>query len=681
MNNSELSLFSTDEEKTAKRAEELRNLINTYDKAYYQDAESLVSDREYDALFDELKSIEQQFPNLIAKDSPTHRVGGNPIKEFKSIKHDRPMLSLANTYTLEELNDFDRRVYELLGTENYSYTAELKFDGLAISLIYENSVLKAAVTRGDGITGDDVTYNIKTIKSLPLKTSSKAELKNFEVRGEVYIDNNDFLNINKTREENGEKLFANPRNLAAGTLKLLDSSQVAKRPLKIVCYYLLTDDIKLTEHWNNLQILKNLGLPVSQYSEFCNNIKDVFNFIETWKTKRFDLPFQIDGIVIKVNSMAQQNELGNVARSPRWAIAYKYEAETAETILKDITIQVGRTGVVTPVAELEPVFLAGSTISRATLHNYDFIAERDLRIGDTVVIEKGGEVIPKVCSAVIEKRSESFIKYTFPEFCPCQRHSKLFRPEGEANYYCEDSECPEQLKRRIEHFVSRNAMNIDGLGEKIIDKFINLGWLNKISDIYRLEQHHDDIVKLDGWGIKSAGKLMQSIEKSKQEDFYRILFALGIRFIGEGAAKILAKHFPDLDTMMSADLETLKNIDEIGEKMASSIVEFFSEESELKIIEELKSFGFKFKSNTYKIEDENAKFKNLVFVLSGELEHLSRAGATKMIEELGGKVSASVSKKTSYLLLGNNPGSKYEKALKLNIKIINEAEFIQLCNE
>lgn len=672
------SLFDSQESIDIKRIGELVDLINKYDYHYYVLAESLVSDREYDALFKELQDLEAKYPANKPKNSPTSRVSGEPLKEFKSFTHKLPMLSLANTYSEEELIDFDRRVCDGLEGEEYSYTAELKYDGVAISLHYENGFLTNGVTRGDGITGDDITLNIKTIKTIPLSVDlSKYQINNFEVRGEIYMRNDDFLAINRIREEQGEKIYANPRNLTAGTLKLLDPNQVAERTLQIACYGLYTNDKKLNSHSDNISILKDLGFPSGDHFRKCRNISEVKQFIDEWKSKRYDLDFQIDGIVIKVDSIRQQDFLGTIARSPRWAIAYKYEAETAQTILRDITLQVGRTGAVTPVAELEPVFLAGSTISRATLHNADYISERDIRIGDVVEIEKGGEVIPKVVRAIIEKRNPDSIAWSFPHYCVCELKSELTRPDDEANHYCEHPDCPWQIRKKIEHFASRNAMNIDGLGEKIIDQLVSLNYIHNIADIYDLSKYSDELKTLDRWGEKSVENLISSIEKSKDTPFSKVLFAIGIRFIGERSAKILANNLKNIDNIINSSIEELVSIREIGNKMAESIINFFANENNTKLIERLKSAGLKFQIDESEGQTSSS-LSGLSFVFTGELESMSRTEAAKKVEDLGAKEIKSVSKNTSYVVVGANPGSKFEKAQKIGVKILNEEEFLKM---
>lgn len=661
----------------------LREIINICDHYYYIEDQSIIPDREYDKLFSELIELEKQYPHLVSPDSPTQRVGGEPLKYFESVQHRKQMLSLSNTYSFEEVRDFDRRVRELVEGEQVEYFVELKFDGVAISLHYEDLRLNLGVTRGDGFSGDNVTQNIRTIKNLPLKAKevqyNGKPIRNFEVRGEVYMFENDFLRINQKRLSNGEKTYANPRNLTSGTLKLLDPKQVAERPLRIVCYYLDTNDVVLRSQSENMELLNSMGFPVSKYSGLCKDIDEVFNFIKEWEAKKEKLPFQIDGIVIKVNSLEQQERLGTVARSPRWAVAYKYEAEKAETVLKGILLQVGRTGVVTPVAQLEPVFLAGSTISRATLHNADYIEELDLRIGDTVIIEKGGEVIPKVTGVVLEKRLPDAIKFVFPEHCDCGLEGRLVRPTGEVAYYCEHPECPWQLRRRIEHFVTRDAMDIEGMGEKVIDQLVSMGYLKNIASIYGLKNYRDELIALERWGDKKVDNLLQAIEESKKRQLHRLIFGLGIRFIGIGAAKLLARHFKTLDRILVATKEELLSIYEIGERMAQSIVDFFNDEKELAIIQQLKQFGL---NTVEEISEEVAKpLDGLTFVLTGELRGFTRGEMKAKIESLGGKVAGSVSKKTNYVVVGENPGSKYTEALKLGIKILREDDIMKIIEQ
>lgn len=671
----------TEKEKIKSRIEELRNLIHKYDKAYYVEAESLVSDKEYDLLFKELQDLEKENPEFQSDNSPTQRVGGEPVSDFPTITHEIPMLSLQNTYNREELEDFDRRVRDALENEKYLYSVELKFDGVAISVKYKDCQLHQAATRGDGFSGDEITQNVKTIRSLPLEIEpikyKNSEIKDFEIRGEALMLRKDFEEINSEREKLGEKTYANPRNTTAGSLKLQDSKEVAKRNIKMFAYWLHTDKLELESHNENIKMLQSAAFPVNDAFRLCKNLDEVFDFIDDWESKRNELDFEIDGIVIKVDSLRQQRYLGQVSRSPRWAIAYKYEAEAAQTLLKKINLQIGRTGVVTPVAELEPVFLAGSTISRATLHNADFIEEKDIREGDTVEIVKGGEVIPKVVKVIEEKRPSNSKAFEFPE--TTESGSKIYRPEGEVNYYCDDPSNPEILKRQIEHFVSRNAMDIEGFGEKVVQLLVDKGWLNSVADIYCLKDKKQDLLSLERWGKKSVENLLQAIEKSKEQSFTRVLYAIGIRFIGERSAKILAQNFKNYESLKSATKEELIDVRDIGEKMADSIIAFMNDEKQQKIVNELQTQGLKFEIDEEEIVDrEDQLFNGETFVFTGEMEAMSRSEAALKVEELGGKETKSVSKKTRYVVVGANPGSKYEKAQKLGVEILNEEQFLKL---
>ncbi len=664
------------------RIAELRQLINKYDKSYYVEAESLISDFDYDMLFKELESLEKQYPETIASDSPTQRVSGEPLKEFKQLTHSKPMLSLGNTYSRQEVDEFDERVRKALVNEKFNYCAEMKIDGVACSLKYKNGELDLAATRGDGFSGDDITMNIRTIRNIPLKIEpieiNGKLLLDFEVRGEVFMYEKDFLKINEVREEAGEKTYSNPRNTAAGSLKLLDSREVSRRKLNMFCYFLSSENTELTSHNSNMELLKKMGFPINPGFKICDNVNEVFEFIEELQNKRNDLSFQIDGVVIKVDLLRHQEYLGMVSRSPRWAIAYKYTAESTETKLNSISIQVGRTGAVTPVAELEPVFLAGTTISRATLHNFDFIKEKDIREGDVVLIEKGGDVIPKVTAVVLEKRSPVSVPYQFPETCICDKNSPLVRIEGEANYYCNNAECPWQIRRKIEHFASRNAMDIEGLGERLVEQLVNLGLLKNIADIYELHIHRNMLENLEKWGTRKVDNLISAIEKSKTQSFDRILYGLGIRFIGSGTAKILSKSFENIDELQKADINTLTEISEIGEIMADSIIKFFANREYINIVDKLKEAGLNFTADKNQPILENLALAGKTFVFTGELPNLTRSEASLKVEKLGGKEVKSVSKLTSYVVVGDNPGSKFDKAKKIGITILNEEEFLNL---
>ncbi|HEY9187547.1 MAG TPA: NAD-dependent DNA ligase LigA [Ignavibacteria bacterium] len=661
-------------EEVKKKIESLREEIEEHNYRYYVLAEPVISDYEYDKLMQELIELEKKYPEFITATSPTQRVGGEPTKEFPTFQHSRPMLSLSNTYNEAELRDFDRRVKTILGDSSYEYVTELKLDGAAVALIYKDGYFFAGATRGDGFQGDEITNNLKTIRAIPLKLrTNKKELQNIEVRGEVFMKHSDFLKINSEKELAGEKLFANPRNAAAGTLKLQDPKLVAERNLSIFTYYLYADEANLKTHYDNLKILSQLGFPVNKNHRLCKNIDEVLEFCNEWEKKRDNLPYDIDGVVIKVNSLQHQEILGSIAKSPRWAIAYKFEAKKALTKLKNIILQVGRVGTITPVAELEPVFLAGSTISRATLHNENFIKENDIRIGDYVWIEKGGDVIPKVISIEPSKREKTLKPFTMPEKCPVC-NSPLVRPENEVAYYCENSQCSAQVKGRIIHFASRTAMDIEGLGEAVVEQLVNNNFIKNIADIYSLKNFYNDLIKLERQGKKSISNLLDSIEKSKEKPFNKVLFGLGIRYVGSNTAKILADQMGNIDNIIKADIEKLQSIYEIGPQIAQSVFRFFRDKHNLEIIERLKSAGLNFEEKKEN-KNINTNFYGKTFVLTGELNDFTREEAKSIIENLGGKVTSSVSKKTNYVLVGSNPGSKYEKALSLKIPLLTESEF------
>ncbi|MDX9923120.1 MAG: NAD-dependent DNA ligase LigA [Ignavibacteriaceae bacterium] len=657
----------------------LRQAIRKHEYLYYVKNDPQISDFEYDKLVDELIELEKAHPELITPDSPTQRVSSDLSKSFPEIKHSSPMLSLSNSYNQNELLDFDRRVRENLPTgEKIEYISELKIDGASISILYQNGIYNKAVTRGDGTSGEDVTQNIKTIRSIPLivnKLQSKDNaLNNFEVRGEVFLDLESFKKINEIRLLNEEKLFANPRNSAAGTIKLHDSKIVASRNLQVFLYYLFTNDISITSQKENLEILDQLGFKVNPNYKLCKSINEVIDFCNEWEDKRDELPYEIDGVVIKVNSKKQQEILGTIAKSPRWAIAYKFKAKQVETVLENITWQVGRTGAITPVAELKPVLLAGSTISRATLHNYDEILRKDLRISDTVVIEKGGDVIPKVVSVVKEKRKYDSVITLPPDKCP-ECNSELIKSDGEVALYCENYSCPAQVKGRIIHFASRGAMNIDGLGEALINLFVEKGYLNSVYDIYLLKNHENELIKIDRMGKKSISNLLNSIENSKSRPFEKVLFAIGIRYVGLGAAQKLAEHFGSIDKLIEADSEAIASIYEIGPSISNSVVEFFSLQSNRDLIAKLKEAGLNFEKE---VQERNGILSGKNFIITGTLSSMSRDKAKDIIIANGGKVLSSISKNLDYVIVGESAGSKYDKALKLGLNIINEVAFLKL---
>lgn len=668
------------------RIEKLRQEIREHDYRYYVLNEPIISDYEYDQLMRELIKLEEEHPELITPDSPTQRVGGQPTEEFPTVVHPSPMLSLANVYSEEELRDFERRIKTLLPSEEIEYVIELKFDGVAVSLLYENGILVRGATRGDGVRGDDITNNLKTIKTIPLRVLTDEErFKNIEVRGEVFMSKEAFLKLNQERGEAGERLFANPRNAAAGSLKLQDPKEVAQRHLNIYVYYLaipaldeveeITPEMEQQDgvftHYGRLQILKQIGFPVNQNVRLCKNLDEVLEFYSEWEEKREDLEYDIDGLVIKINSLRQQRVLGSTAKSPRWATAYKFKARRARTVLREIRLQVGRTGTVTPVAILDPVRLAGSTISRATLHNEDEIRRKDIRVGDTVILEKGGDVIPKIDGVVLEKRPPDAKPFLMPRRCPACG-GELTRLEGEVAWRCENISCPAQVQRRIQHFASRGAMDIEGLGEAIIEMLLKKKLISDFGDLYYLKA--EQLIPLERMAEKSASNLLQAIEESKNRSLDRVIFAVGIRYVGANVARILASEFGSLDALKKASRERLEQIEGIGPTIAESVFKFFRKEENLKVIEKLRQAGVRLARE--EVEEEGEKLlKGKTFVLTGALSKYTREEATEIIINKGGNVSSSVSRKTDYVLVGENPGSKLQKAKQLGIKIINEEEF------
>ncbi len=662
---------------TIKHVETLRTKLREHDYRYYVLAQPSIADEEYDRLMGELLELEAKYPEIASPDSPTQRVGGQPTKEFATVNHAVPMLSLSNTYNEEEVQDFDRRVRSLLGKEPFKYVCELKFDGVAISLVYRDGLIARGATRGDGVQGDEITQNLKTIRSIPLRVFGKKRgLTDFEVRGEVYMEREDFRRMNEERELAGEKTFINPRNSAAGTLKLQDPKIVAMRPLRFVAYYLRAERFELQSHANNLQLLRELGFPVSGHARLCRSIGEVTAYWKEWEDRREELPYDIDGVVVKVDLLRQQERLGAIAKSPRWAIAFKFAARKATTRLKGITLQVGRVGTITPVAELEPVFVGGSTVSRATLHNEDYIRELDIRVGDAVVVEKGGDVIPKVSAVLAEQRRAGNKRFVMPKACPVCG-SNIFRPPEEANYYCENSECPAQVKGRIEHFAHRGAMDIEGLGEAIVDRLVGLGLVRNFTDLYALTGKKKQLVALDRWGEKSVENLLNAIEESKKKPFARVLFAMGIRHVGAGVARLVVVHFPSIDSIMDASKEELEQVQGIGPRIAESIVRFFAESHNRKIVRKLREAKVQLEEKQ-KRGAGNSSLTGKTFVLTGTLAGFSREEAKQKIEELGGKVTSSVSKKTDYVVVGEEAGSKLDKANELGIRTLDEAAFTRL---
>jgi DNA ligase (NAD+) len=653
------------------RAAKLRRDILEHDHRYYILAEPVIADEEYDRLMQELLDLESAYPSLVSPDSPTQRVGGQPTKEFATVEHQPPMLSLANSYSEEEIRDFDRRVRELLGAAKPVYIAELKIDGVAVALRYRNGVFVQGATRGDGMQGDEITQNLRTVRQLPLRlrTTGKA-YTTLDVRGEAYMARTDFEEMNSAREKNGEKVFINPRNATAGTLKLQDSRTVATRPIRLFTYAVFAPDARLTSHIRNLELLASLGFPVDSHYRRCATIDDVLRYWQHWEEHRDELPYEIDGVVVKVDSLAQQQELGTIARSPRWAIAFKFASRKAETVLNGIILQVGRTGAITPVAELAPVFVGGTTVSRATLHNVDYIAQLDLRVGDTVTVEKGGDVIPKVSGVVAAKRPRGSRPFTMPTSCPvCD--SRIYRTEGEANYYCENAECAAQVRGRIEHFAHRGAMDIEGLGEAAVEQLVTLALVKNVADLYALAQHRATLSGLERWGDKSTANLLDAIEGSKKQPFHRVLYALGIRHVGAGVARTLAENFPSMAALRAASEETLQTVTAIGPAIAQSVVHFFSEKHNREILRRLEKSGLTMEGSA---APAAGPLSGKTFVLTGTLPTLTRDQARTMIEAHGGKVASGVSKTVQYVVAGEDAGAKLERARALNIPVLSEAD-------
>jgi DNA ligase (NAD+) len=665
-----------EKQQTNDKITRLRHELEEHNYRYYVLSLPTISDFEFDMKMKELEKMESEFPEFDDPNSPTKRVGSDLTKEFVQVRHESPMLSLSNAYSEEEISEFDQRARKLV-EEQFQYVCELKFDGTSISLIYENGELVRAITRGDGIFGDDVTTNVRTIRSIPLKLRGEGFPARFEIRGEVVLPFRVFDVINEERERNEEPLFANPRNAASGTLKMQDPSVVASRNLDAYFYYILGDNLPSGGHFENLQAAKKWGFKISDDMTLNNNLEEVFCFIHKWDVKRRELPVATDGVVIKVNSLRTQEELGYTAKSPRWAIAFKFKAEQAATILNSVSFQVGRTGAVTPVANLEPVLLAGTTVKRATLHNADIIKNLDLHLGDTVFVEKGGEIIPKITGVDVSKRHPIAAPVGFIPVCP-ECGTKLERKEDEAAFYCtNENGCPPQIKGKIEHFVSRKAMNIDGLGQETVDLLFSEGLVRNIADLYSLKK--EQISKLERLGDKSADRILKGLEESKMIPFERVLYALGIRYVGETVAKILAKTMGSLDDLKSATKEELSNIGEIGDRIAESVVNYFSDKKNICLIETLKGVGLQMELSPEKLVTRTEKLKGLSIIISGTFENFSREEIKEAIEQNGGKNVSSVSKKTSYLIAGEEAGpSKLEKARELNIPVISEKEFMQL---
>ncbi len=662
------------------RIEELTNELNEYNYQYYVLANPSISDYDFDQRLKELEELERLFPQLLDPDSPTQKVGGDITQRFQTVRHGWPMLSLSNTYSEQELRDFDERVRKAIGND-FQYVCELKFDGLSISLTYENGVLQRAVTRGDGIQGDEVTANVRTIKKIPNKLRTNGYPAIFEIRGEIFMHRPAFQRLNNERIENGEMAYANPRNFAAGTIKLQDSAEVARRPLDCFLYFLYCDDRNRLygTHWESLDAVKSWGFHVCEHTALCSTIDEVLTFIAKWDKERHNLSYDIDGIVIKVNNYGQQEELGFTAKSPRWAISYKYKAEQVETRFQSVSYQVGRTGAVTPVANLKPVLLAGTTVKRASLHNANEIERLDLRIGDTVFVEKGGEIIPKVMGVNMLKRPSDVQPIVYPTECP-ECGTALIRRDGEAVHYCPNDEgCPPQIVGRMQHFIGRKAMDIEGMGDETVDTFFKQGLLRDITDIYTLKSKQDTLKQLDRFGQKSIDNMMAGIEKSKEKPFEKVLFALGIRYVGETIAKKLAAHFKTIDHLATASKEDIASVYEIGERIAESVTDYFANDIHREQIDRLKQQGLQLVAEEKVIERLGDSLSGMAFVISGVFEQFSREELTALIEKHGGKLLSSISGKLDYLVAGDKMGpSKLAKAEKLKIPIISELELLEL---
>ena len=658
------------------RIRELTDRINHLNFQYYQNSVSEVPDYEFDLLLEELQNLEAQYPELALPNSPSQRVGGTVTKTFQTVLHQYPMLSLGNTYSEADLREFDKRIRKVMG-DDFAYVCEQKFDGVAISLHYEHGKLVRGVTRGDGTRGDDITANIRTIRNVPLQVYGEDLPEAFEVRGEVFMPLSVFDSLNKEREEAGEQLLANPRNAASGTLKLQDSALVARRKLSCFVYAFLSKSPSFETHYESLRALKRWGFEVSDTYTRCTTLEEVLDYIHTWDTRRYELPISTDGIVIKVDSYAHQAELGFTAKSPRWAIAYKYKALSASTRLLDVQYQVGRTGAVTPVALLEPVLLAGTTVKRATLHNANEILRLDLRLNDVVFVEKGGEIIPKVTGIDLSQRLPNAPALSYPTTCPACGTS-LVRTEGEAHFYCpNEKSCPPQIKSKIEHFISRNALNIEGIGPETIDLLFRNDLIRNVADLYDLQ--FEQLIGLERTGEKSINNMLQGLQKSKEVPFDRVLFGLGIRFVGSTVARKLATHFRTVEALEQAAYEALVSVPEIGDRIALSVREYFQYSDNLRLVERLRQAGLQLEVQGEEVKAESDKLSGLTFVISGVFAQHSREELQAHIIRHGGKVVSSISKKLSFLVAGDKMGpSKLEKATSLAIPIISETDLLAL---
>ncbi|MGN0002656.1 MAG: NAD-dependent DNA ligase LigA [Sphingobacterium composti] len=665
------------------RIEKLTAELNEYNYQYYVLANSVISDFDFDIKLKELEKLESEYPQYRDPNSPTLKVGGDITSKFKTVKHRWPMLSLSNTYNEQELRDFDNRVQKAIG-HSVEYVCELKFDGLSISLTYENGKLVQGITRGDGVQGDDVTQNVKTIRKIPhqLRKGDYPDL--FEIRGEIFMHKSAFLRLNQEREENGEQTYANPRNFASGTIKLQDSSEVAKRPLDCFLYFLYLENRNklFSTHWESLEKVKDWGFPVSEHSKLCTNIDEVLDFVHAWDTKRHELSYDIDGIVIKVNDYSYQEELGFTAKSPRWATSFKFKAERVETTLESVSYQVGRTGAVTPVANLKPVLLAGTTVKRASLHNANEIVRLDLHEGDTVYVEKGGEIIPKIIAANPEKRLANATPIIYPTHCP-ECGTELVRQEGEAVHYCpNENGCKPQIVGKIQHFIGRKMMDIMGLGDETIETLYRMNLVRHISDLYSLAERRDQLVNIERFGKKSIDNMLTGIEESKSKPFEKVLFALGIRHVGETVAKKLAFHFKSLDNIKAASIEQIASVQDIGIRIAESLYSYLQHGDNLDELNKLQQHGLQFQIEEKEVVLAGEGLVGKTFLISGVFAEYSREQLTELIESHGGKMLSSISAKLNYLVAGDKMGpSKLAKAEKLNVPIISEKELLDMINQ
>ncbi len=662
-------------EEAKQRVSELRGLLKRANEAYYQEAQPFISDKEFDEYLKELEKLEEAY-GLEDPASPTQRVGGEPSSDFATVEHPVPLLSLDNTYNEEELRDFHQRVIKILGHNDFQYLAELKFDGAAIRLRYENGKLVLGATRGDGERGDDITRNIKTIRDIPLSLEgSHPEV--VEVRGEAYMEREAFVRMNEYREEQGLSVFANPRNSTAGSLKMQDPREVARRPIRFFAFDLILENNReAVTQFEKMKLLQQYGIPVCEHYRLCDNIDEVFQVIDKWRNLRHELPYETDGVVVKVNEDRLRDTLGSTSKAPRWAIAYKFEAEQATTTIEAITLQVGRLGKITPVAELKAIELAGTTVKRASLHNEDEIHRKDIRVGDRVIVEKAGEIIPQVVSVVNPDREDRSPKFQMPSICPACGED-LVKLGDEVAWRCINHECPPQMRSRIEHFASRDAMDIEGLGEAVVDQLVTEDLIKTYADLYDLKK--EQLVPLERMGSKSAQNLIDAIRASKKQSLDRVIYALGIRFVGKTVARDLAQAFGSMDKLVAASEEELTAIDSIGPKIAESVVAFFSQEKNLHIIDTLRSHGLTFEMEVQ--EAASGKLEGKKFVLTGSLPGFTRKEATELIRKHGGDTASSVSGNTDYVLAGESAGSKKEKALKLNIPVISEQDFLEMIGE